>query len=159
MHMQTYILPACPIPSFTIVFIFIQGIVTEKSPYSEAVFIEAAYKMGWIHKTTRTRYYRVSTKQCQLLNNQVVLQVWNKQGKYISRKQLQYLRQEKICSQNNCTLNVLHLKSHLPLYSVLLHFKKLYNAVTKLLCKSKCLSVRPLETDWEKHDFLGCYLG
>jgi len=51
-----------------------QGIVTEKSPYSEAVFIEAAYKMGWIHKTTRTRYYRVQQMVLQhLLRPNVII--------------------------------------------------------------------------------------
>jgi len=30
-----------------------EGIVTEKSPYSEYVFMEAAYRQGWIDRTTR----------------------------------------------------------------------------------------------------------
>jgi hypothetical protein len=37
----------------------VQGIVTEKSPYSEYVFVEAAYKQGWIDKTSRSLFYRV----------------------------------------------------------------------------------------------------
>lgn len=44
-----------------------QGIVTEKSPFSEAVFIEGAYKMGWIHKTTRIRYYQIQQMVLQHL--------------------------------------------------------------------------------------------
>jgi len=35
-----------------------QGVVTEKSPHSEYVFIEAAYKMGWIDKETRIYFYK-----------------------------------------------------------------------------------------------------
>jgi hypothetical protein len=33
--------------------------VTEKSPYSEHVYVEAAYKQGWIAKTSRTYFYKV----------------------------------------------------------------------------------------------------
>jgi len=35
-----------------------RGIVTEKSPYSEHVYVEAAYKQGWIAKTSRTYFYK-----------------------------------------------------------------------------------------------------
>jgi len=31
-----------------------QGIVTEKSPFSDYVFLEAAYKFGWVDRTSRT---------------------------------------------------------------------------------------------------------
>jgi NADH dehydrogenase (ubiquinone) 1 alpha subcomplex subunit 10 len=51
-----------------------QGIVTEKSPYSEAVFIEAAYRMGWIHKSTRIYYYRIQQQILQhLLRPNVII--------------------------------------------------------------------------------------
>ncbi len=33
--------------------------MTEKSPYSEHVYVEAAYKQGWIAKTSRTYFYKV----------------------------------------------------------------------------------------------------
>jgi len=35
-----------------------QGVVTEKSPFSEHVFIEAAHKMGWVDRTSRVLYYK-----------------------------------------------------------------------------------------------------
>jgi hypothetical protein len=39
--------------------VIFKGIVTEKSPYSEHVYVEAAYKQGWIAKTSRTYFYKV----------------------------------------------------------------------------------------------------
>jgi hypothetical protein len=42
-----------------IFFVIFKGIVTEKSPYSEHVYVEAAYKQGWIAKTSRTYFYKV----------------------------------------------------------------------------------------------------
>jgi len=35
-----------------------RGIVMEKSPYSEHVYVEAAYKQGWIDKTSRIYFYK-----------------------------------------------------------------------------------------------------
>lgn len=35
-----------------------RGIVLEKSPFTEHVFVEAAYQQGWIDKTSRTLFYR-----------------------------------------------------------------------------------------------------
>jgi len=51
-----------------------QGIVTEKSPHSEYVFIEAAYRMGWIDKTSRIFYYkkRMQINQWMLRPNVIV---------------------------------------------------------------------------------------
>jgi hypothetical protein len=40
-------------------FVIFKGIVMEKSPYSEHVYVEAAYKQGWIAKTSRTYFYKV----------------------------------------------------------------------------------------------------
>ena len=39
--------------------LILQGIVMEKSPYSEHVYVEAAYQQGWIDKTSRALFYRV----------------------------------------------------------------------------------------------------
>jgi NADH dehydrogenase (ubiquinone) 1 alpha subcomplex subunit 10 len=45
-----------------------QGIVTEKSPFSEQLFMESCYKMGWVDKTTRVLYYK-----CRQQINQYLL--------------------------------------------------------------------------------------
>jgi len=44
-----------------------QGIVMEKSPYSEHVYVEAAYKQGWIDKTSRIYFYKVNIVSSFLL--------------------------------------------------------------------------------------------
>jgi NADH dehydrogenase (ubiquinone) 1 alpha subcomplex subunit 10 len=51
-----------------------QGVVTEKSPHSEYVFIEAAYKMGWIDKTSRIYFYkkRMQINQYMLRPNVII---------------------------------------------------------------------------------------
>lgn len=36
-----------------------QGVVTERSPYSDYVFTEACYKMGWIDRTTRAYFNKI----------------------------------------------------------------------------------------------------
>ena len=36
-----------------------EGVVTERSPHSDWVYFDAAYKQGWIDRTTKTHYYKV----------------------------------------------------------------------------------------------------
>ena len=36
-----------------------QGIVTERSPFSDWVYFDAAFNQGWIDKTTKTHYWKV----------------------------------------------------------------------------------------------------
>ena len=36
-----------------------QGVVTERSPFSDWVYFDAAYNQGWIDKTTKTHYWKV----------------------------------------------------------------------------------------------------
>lgn len=51
-----------------------QGIVTEKSPHSDWVFIEAAYRQGWISKTTRKYYYTIRDQtMCELLRPNLII--------------------------------------------------------------------------------------
>jgi len=51
-----------------------QGIVTEKSPHSDWVFIEAAYRQGWISKTTRKYYYTIRDQTiCELLRPNLII--------------------------------------------------------------------------------------
>lgn len=44
-----------------------RGIVMEKSPYSEHVYVEAAYQQGWIDKTSRALFYRKRENTLQYL--------------------------------------------------------------------------------------------
>ena len=39
-----------------------QGVVTERSPFSDWVYIDAAFNQGWIDKTTKTHYWKVSRR-------------------------------------------------------------------------------------------------
>ena len=36
-----------------------QGVVTERSPFSDWAYIDAAFNQGWIDKTTKTHYWKV----------------------------------------------------------------------------------------------------
>merc|ERR1719419_1930763 len=36
-----------------------EGVVTERSPHSDWVYIDAAYKQGWIDRTTKSYYYKM----------------------------------------------------------------------------------------------------
>jgi len=36
-----------------------QGVVTERSPFSDWAYIDAAYNQGWIDKTTKTHYWKM----------------------------------------------------------------------------------------------------
>jgi len=36
-----------------------EGVVTERSPHSDWVYFDAAYKQGWIDRTTKTHYYKM----------------------------------------------------------------------------------------------------
>jgi len=36
-----------------------QGVVTERSPFSDWVYFDAAYNQGWIDKTTKTHYWKM----------------------------------------------------------------------------------------------------
>lgn len=36
-----------------------QGVVTERSPHSDWVYFEAAFRQGWISRSTRTHYYKM----------------------------------------------------------------------------------------------------
>ena len=39
-----------------------QGVVTERSPHSDYVYIDAAYQQGWIDRSTKQYYYKVIAK-------------------------------------------------------------------------------------------------
>jgi NADH dehydrogenase (ubiquinone) 1 alpha subcomplex subunit 10 len=45
--------------SLAVIFNTGQGVVTERSPHSDWVYIEAAYRQGWISRTTRQMYHKV----------------------------------------------------------------------------------------------------
>ena len=36
-----------------------EGVVTERSPFSDWIYFEAAYRQGWIDKTTKAHFSRV----------------------------------------------------------------------------------------------------
>jgi len=36
-----------------------EGIVTERSPHSDFIYIDAAYRQGWIDRTTRAHYHKI----------------------------------------------------------------------------------------------------
>ena len=40
-----------------------QGVVIERSPFSDWIYFDAAYNQGWIDKTTKTHYYKVGFNQ------------------------------------------------------------------------------------------------
>ena len=37
-----------------------QGVVTERSPFSDWVYFDAAYNQGWIDRTTKAHYWKVT---------------------------------------------------------------------------------------------------
>jgi len=55
-HMQRY---GDYVNSLAHIFNTGEGIVTERSPHSDFIYVNAAYEQGWICKTTRDYYWRV----------------------------------------------------------------------------------------------------
>ena len=46
-----------------------QGVVIERSPFSDWIYFDAAYNQGWIDKTTKTHYYKVGFNHIKRLSS------------------------------------------------------------------------------------------
>jgi len=115
-----------------------QGIVTEKSPYSDYIWCEVAYKMGWIAKESRIYFNKIRKQTMpQLLRPNLII--------YLDAPV--DVVQAKIRERANTTHP---WEKNSPVYENTAYLKLLYDDYYKNYIKEASISSRVLMYDWSE---------